>query len=165
MRTVAGRLGDLRRKEVPAGLSARAPTTLHFYDRYAQVHRDHVAAQPEHALHAHVEEREDLQELLEAGTLFDVLLHDRWVGVVAAELGVQHGLRGAIVNELLLDPSVRGRGYGKHLSTLLAQQLPAPDDEFLLGTIHLDNTAAYRSAITAGRRDVGGEIILALAGA
>jgi L-amino acid N-acyltransferase YncA len=103
-----------------------------------------------------------LEELRAAGTLFDVELHRRWVGVVAAEPGVQHGLRGAIVVELLLDPAARGKGYGKHLSTLLAQQLEAPDDWFLLGTIHLDNTAAYRSALAAGRRDVGGDVLLPL---
>ncbi len=75
---------------------------------------------------------------------------------------MQHGLRGAIIVELLLDPAVRGQGYGRHLSTLLAQHLQAPDDWFLLGTIHLDNQASYRSAIAAGRRDVGGEVIVTL---
>ena len=33
-----------------------------------------------------------------------------------------------------------------------------PDEEHLLGTIHADNVSAYRSALAAGRVDVGGEI-------
>ncbi len=162
MRNVAGGLGDLRRNPVPPGLTARPPASLHCYDRYTQIHRDQVAEHPEHAVHARLETREDLAELLAAGTLFEVVLHGRWVGVVAAEPGLQHGLRGAVTVELLLDPSARRQGYGRHLSTLLAQQLQAPDAQFLLGTIHLDNAPAYRSAIAAGRRDVGGEVILPL---
>jgi L-amino acid N-acyltransferase YncA len=75
---------------------------------------------------------------------------------------VQHGLRGSVVVELLLDPEVRGRGYGRHLSTLLAQLLDIPSQSFLLGTIALDNTASYRSALAAGRRDVGGEVVVPL---
>lgn len=113
-------------------------------------------------MHARLETREDLDELLAARMVFDVVLHGQWVGLIAAEPGVQHGLRGAIVVVLLLDPAVRGRGYGRHLSTLLAQHLPAPDDRFLLGTIHRDNTASYKSAIAAGRLDVGGEVIVTL---
>jgi len=162
LRNVAGRLRDLRRNTVPPGLTARSPESLHCYDRYAQIHREHVATHPEHAVHARLETREDLDELLAAGTVFDVVLHGQWVGLIAAEPSVQHGLRGAIVVELLLDPAVRGQGYGRHLSTLLAQHLQAPDDWFLLGTIHRDNTASYKSAIAAGRLDVGGEVIVTL---
>jgi hypothetical protein len=161
-RNVAGRLGDLRRNKVPPELSAEVASHLDFYDRYAQIHRDHVAHDPAHGLHTRIESREDLSELLHAGTLFEVLLNGRWAGLVAAEPRVQRGLRGAVVIELLLDLSVRGRGNGKHLSALLAQHVEAPDDQFLLGTIHVDNTAAYRSALASGRRDVGGEVIVPL---
>lgn len=162
MRNVAGQLGDLRRNGVPAELSVEIATGLDFYDRYAQIHRDHVVRETTHALHARLESRADLTELVDAGTLFHVLLSGRRAGLVAAEPGVQHGLRGAVVVELLLEPSVRGQGHGKHLSTLLAQHLEAPDDQFLLGTIHVDNAAAYRAAIASGRRDVGGEVVVPL---
>ncbi len=147
---------------MPPELSAEVASHLDFYDRYAQIHHDQVAREPAHALHSRIESREDLGELLEARTLFDVLLGGQWAGLVGAEPRVQHGLRGAVVVELLLDPSVRGRGYGKHLSTLLAQQVEAPDDQFLLGTIHVDNILAYRSALASGRQDVGGEVIVPL---
>ena len=161
-RNLAGRLGCLRENPVPAELSAERATDLHFYDRYARVHREQVARDPGHALRTRTETREDLTELLSAGTLFNVLVSGQWAGLLAAEPGVQHGLRGAVVIELLLDLSVRGRGYGKHLSTLLAKQMGMPDDQFVLGTIHVDNTPAYRSAIASGRHDVGGEVIVPL---
>ncbi len=107
-RNVAGRLGDLRRNSVPPELSVESATGLDFYDRYAQIHRDHVVREPAHALHARIESRADLTELVDAGTLFHVLLNGRWAGLVAAEPGVQHGLRGAVVVELLLEPSRTG---------------------------------------------------------
>jgi hypothetical protein len=37
-----------------------------------------------------------------------------------------------------------------------------PDDQFLLGTIHADNQTAYRSVLSAGRLDVGGEVVMPL---
>jgi GNAT superfamily N-acetyltransferase len=85
-----------------------------------------------------------------------------WAGILAAEPDCRRGVRGATVVELLLAPDYRGRGLGKHLSTLLAKALPLADDECLLGTIHADNTPAYRAALAAGRADVGGEVLVAL---
>ena len=162
LRNVAGRLDDLRANTVPPELDARPAQTLGFYQRYEEIHARQVAVDPEHALHTQIETREDLDELREAGTLFEVFRDDVWAGVMAVEPGVQRGLRGYIVIELLLDPGIRGRGYGKHLSGLLARHLDAAGDAFLLGTIHTDNLPSYRSAIASGRIDVGGEVLFDL---
>jgi GNAT superfamily N-acetyltransferase len=162
LRNLAGCIGDLRRNEVPAELTARTAHTLDFYRRYAEIYAGQVAADPAHALHTRLETSDDLDELREAGTLFEVLADGAWAGLIAAEPATSHGLRGFTVVELLLDPAFRGRGFGRHLSTLLAQGLDAPDTAFLLGTIHVDNTPAYRSAIASGRIDVGGEVLFDL---
>jgi hypothetical protein len=162
MRNLAGRMGELRRNAVPAELTARRAPGLDFYSRYSRIHHDQVARDPQHAVHTRLETRADLAALREAGTLFEVRRHEQWAGVIAAEPATQHGLRGFTVIELLLDPAVRGHGYGRHLSTLLARHLEAPDDAFLLGTIHVDNHRAYRSALAAGRTDVGGEVVVDL---
>ena len=94
--------------------------------------------------------------------LFDILVDGQWAGIVAAESDARRGVRGATVIELILDHPFRGQGYGRHLSTLLARALPFSDDECLMGTIHAENTAAYRSALAAGPVDVGGEIVIPL---
>ena len=161
-RLVAAPFGELRARAVPSGLTVRPATDLAFVDRYERIHRDHVARQPSHARHSQVEEIEDLQRWLEAGTLFEVFVDGHWSGVLAGEPRVVHGTRGATVVEILLDDPVRGRGYGKHLSALLAQNLTLPDDEILSGTIHVDNTPSMRSALGAGRVDVGGDVIVPL---
>lgn len=158
MRQVVGKLHDLRQRPTPPELSTTPRRDTAFYDRYQQIHEQHVAEHPAHARHARLETRADLAELADQGLLHDVLVDEEWAGIVAAEPGSKHGVRGATVVELLLDPLRRRRGYGRHLSVLLARALPLPDHQCLLGTIHADNTPAYRAALAAGRVDVGGEI-------
>jgi hypothetical protein len=161
-RQLVGLLGDLRRRSTPPELSAVPRADLAFYDRYQQLYDDDVARDPAHARHTRTESREDLQELAGQGLLFDVEVDGAWAGIVAAEPDARRGVRGATVIELILDHRFRGRGYGKHLSTLLARGVPLPDDQCLMGTIHADNRTSYRSARAAGRVDVGGEIVVPL---
>lgn len=160
MRLLAAPLRELRDRAVPPELTARDAVDLSWYDRYAAVHARHVAADPAHEVHARLETRPALDRLRTEGVVLEVLLDGRWAGVLAAEPDVEHGLRGARVIELLLEDAVRGRGLGRHLSTLLARRVPLPDDEVLFGTIHLANVAALRSALGAGRIDVGGEVVI-----
>jgi GNAT superfamily N-acetyltransferase len=162
LRQVVGRLGDLRQRTTPAHLTATRRTDVDFYDRYQAIHQRHVDREPQHARHTRCETRDDLQALADRGTLFDVRVDEKWAGVLAAEPGVHSGIRGFIVVELLIDEAYRGQGYGRHLSTLLAKALPGDDDLFLIGTIHRHNTAAYHAALSAGRIDVGGEIVIPL---
>jgi GNAT superfamily N-acetyltransferase len=162
MRQLVGLLGDLRRHETPPELICTPRADTAFYGRYRQIHDAHVAQDPDHARHARCEDEADLQELADQGLLYDVHIHDTWAGILAAEPEDRHGIKGTTVIELLLDHPYRGRGYGKHLSTLLAKVLPMPDQTCLMGTIHADNVTAYRSALRVGRIDVGGEIRIPL---
>ena len=106
--------------------------------------------------------RQDLQDLADRGYLFDVRVDGDWAGVLAAEPDARRGVRGATVVELILDhslPRSRVRAAPEHPAV---PGLPLPDDECLLGTIHADNVTSYRSALAAGRVDVGGEIVIPL---
>ncbi|MGI8700166.1 MAG: hypothetical protein ACR2JU_03000 [Nocardioidaceae bacterium] len=161
-RQVVGLLGELRRRETPPELSAAPRTDTTCYGRYQQIHAVHVAQDPAHARRARCEHREDLARLAGQGMLFDVRVNGAWAGILAAESDARRGIRGATVVELILDHGYRGLGYGQHLSTLLAKALPLPDEDCLMGTIHAENHAAYRSALRAGRVDVGGEIVIPL---
>jgi GNAT superfamily N-acetyltransferase len=162
LRQVVGILGDLRARRTPPNLSTRPRTNTDFYARYRAIHQAHVEADPRHARHARCEEEEDLSELAGTGLLHDVLVEGVWAGIVAAEPDSRRGVKGATVVEVLLDPEHRGRGFGKHLSPLLAKALPMADDECLMGTIHADNAPAYQAALGAGRVDVGGEVRISL---
>lgn len=162
MRHLAGRLGDLRARDVPASLTTAPRRDTSFYDDYRRIHEEHVARDPEHARRARFEDRADLRELAAQGLLHDVLVDGAWAGIVAAQPDSRCGLHGATVVELMLDHPFRGAGHGRHLSVLLARALPMPDAQQLFGSIHVDNVPAYRAALAAGRVDVGGEVVLPL---
>ena len=162
LRQVVGLLGDLRAREAPSGLSVTPRHDTDFYGHYQALFDHDVALDPAHGRHTRVEDRGDLQDLADRGYLYDVLVDGAWAGLLAAEPDARRGVRGATVVELILDHEHRGRGYGRHLSTLLARAVPLPDDQCLLGTIHADNLTSYRSALAAGRVDVGGEIVIPL---
>jgi GNAT superfamily N-acetyltransferase len=162
LRQVVGTLGDLRARRVPPDLKTSPRTDTDFYDRYRAVHEAQVESDPQHARHARIEDEDDLQELARRGLLHDVLVEGVWAGIVAAEPDCRRGINGATVVELLLLEEYRGLGLGMHLSPLLAKALPMADDECLMGTIHADNAPAYKAALAAGRRDVGGEVRITL---
>ncbi|SDT44585.1 hypothetical protein [Microlunatus soli] len=160
-RLLVGEIGELRSRPVTPGLDTR-PHHVDGYPGYRAIYERDQAADRVRRRWAQPEDREDFVRLAEAGMIFDVLVDGEWAGVVAAEIESKGGIHGAVVQELTLDQRFRGRGYGNQLSLLLARALPLDDDQLLLGTIHTDNVTAYRSALRAGRIDVGGEILIPL---
>ena len=161
-RLVAGQLGLLRSRSTAPELSVRPLSDMSFYDDYAGLYEQHAQRRPEHRLQARPESREDFAGLIKTQSAWSVQVHGVQAGVIAARPGTAGGCRGAVVHELVLAPKFCGRGYGQHLSVLLAQQLAMPDDQFLFGTIRFDNHAARHAALSAGRQDIGGELIIDL---
>jgi GNAT superfamily N-acetyltransferase len=161
-RLLACPLGSLRARHPPSELSLRPATDLRHYDAYLGLYAKHRERDPAHAFYARPRTREEFAALVKAGSLWTVELADEPAGVLAAQDGVARGVRGACVNELVLDPAHCGQGYGPHLSVLLAHHLPHSDNQFLFGTIHAGNTPAYLAARRAGRTDIGGEVIATL---
>ena len=163
-RFLAAPISALIGGDVPPGLSARPAPDLRRYAE-AQAAYDAVNVQhPDHTEQANLESKEDLQESLEAGTLFDVLVRGEWAGYVAATENAEAdtlGLSAYVVQELILSPQFRGQGYGAALSTLLARALP-DQGRILIGTIHAENRGAITAALRAGRVDVGGWVQLKL---
>lgn len=157
-RFLAAPILDLRagQQPVPAELSVARAQSLDGYElaqaAYADVDREH-SGHPEQAA---LQDADDLEESMTAGTLFDVMVDGEWAGLLAATPeGETLGLPAYVVQELVLDARFRGRGHGAHLTTLLARALPDAS-RVLLGTIHADNRGALQAAQKAGRVDVGG---------
>ena len=123
---------------------------------------------PAHARQAQILDAEQLQEAIDAGLMFDVLVQGEWAGYAGVHPDEDLGLPSYSVQELLLSPAFRGRGSGAHLTTLLTRAIlaarPEEPGRVLFGTIHPDNTGAYPAALRAGRTDVGGWVQLPLQG-
>lgn len=164
-RFLAAPLGQLAVQAVPDQLTLEPTADVAHYDEatdaYASLDRSH----PEHRRQARIETRADLGDLARAGLLFDVFVHDRWSGYVAAEAGHKLGLAGFTVAELILTEPARGHGLGRFLTTVLARALldQGRSEQILIGTIHHDNAGALRAARQAGRHDIGGWVTYPLA--
>ncbi len=164
-RFLAAPIRDLQPRDVPPGLALIPAAGVDHYDdaqrAYAAVDADH----PLHTQQAALQDRDDLQEAADAGMLFDVTVDGNWAGYVSATLDSADtaGLPTYVVQEIILTPEYRGRGYGSHLSNLLAASLP-DQTRLLTGTIHAANTGARTAALEAGRHDIGGWLQLPLGG-
>jgi len=141
---------------VPSALALRPASSVANYDHARHAYDAMRNLHPEHAGQASLQSEEDLRESAESGMLFEVLIDGRWAGYVSAICNSDSlGLPGYVVQELILAPEHRGRGYGPHLTTLLARSLPE-SESVLVGTIHANNRGAMQAALSAGRVDVGG---------
>ena len=152
--------------DVPPELSLRPTLDFTHYAEAQAAYADVDAQHPQHPGQAALQDQADLQESIEAGTLFDVLVRGEWAGYVGATEaedaeGDTLGLSAYVVQEIILAPAFRGRGYGAALSTLLARSLP-DQSRVLIGTVHAENRGAVTAALRAGRVDVGGWVQVAL---
>lgn len=157
-RFLAAPLSALATQQAPPELSLSPTRDLSRYQGAQVAYASVDAAHPAHVGQAHLQGEEDVQESIEAGTFFDVLVNGTWAGYVGATHeteGDTLGLDAYVVQELILASEFRGRGYGAALSTLLARALPQRE-RVLIGTIHAENVGAVRAARGAGRVDVGG---------
>lgn len=160
-RFLAAPLSDLRSNTSPPDLTLRPAVNLAHYDNARAAYRSVDRSHPNHPRQAAIQDRESLEQSRQAGLLFDVLLGQDWAGYAAILPKGMLGLPGFTVQELILAEHARGRGLGRHLSTLLARI--APDDEgVLIGTIHRDNLGSLGAASDAGRHDVGGSFYIPL---
>lgn len=154
-RVLAAPIHTLRGHPVPDGLTLIPTTTT---ERYADAQAAYDAVDADHPHHpeqARLLSVEDLQETIDAGTMFDIHWRGGWAGYAGTLAHPQLGLDAQVVQELLLAPQARGQGLGADLSTLLARHLPDPA-QVLSGTIHGRNRGALSAATHAGRLDVGG---------
>ncbi len=88
--------------------------------------------------------------------MFKVLVDGEWAGVFAGLPTCEHGLRGYLVVEEVLDTPYRGHGLGPALQRHFIDQLPVGKGDLVFGTIDATNRPSIRTAIKVGRADVGG---------
>ncbi|OLV17920.1 hypothetical protein [Deinococcus marmoris] len=154
-RVLAAPLAELAGGEVAPELSLKPTADLSNYADAQAAYAAVDAAHPKHPGQAGLLSEEDLQDTIDAGTMFDVIWRGGWSGYAGTLPETQLGLSAQVVQEMLLAPHARGHGLGSSLSILLARHLPA-DGRVLSGTIHGENRGAQTAARRAGRHDIGG---------
>ncbi len=154
-RVLAAPLAELGGREAAPGLRLKPTADLSHYADAQAAYAAVDAAHPKHPGQAGLLSEEDLQDTINAGTMFDVVWCGGWSGYAGTLPEIQLGLSAQVIQEMLLAPHARGHGFGSSLSTLLARHLPA-DGRVLSGTIHGENRGAQMAARRAGRHDIGG---------
>jgi L-amino acid N-acyltransferase YncA len=137
-------------------VALRPGTAEQLAGRAADIYRTAASSSPDLAWWANPEDAESLAACEAEGLLFEVVADGDPAGVVAALRYDDHGMRGFSVQEICLDDRHRGRRLAPGVMQRLLEQLPARRGDVLWGTIHPDNAASLRNALSIGRTPVGG---------
>jgi hypothetical protein len=148
----------LERPRVPAydRIVLRRGAAEPLAERVADIYRGLGERNPELVLWATPEDAESLAECETEGLLFEVVVEGDPAGVVAAVRDDAHGMRGFSVQEICLDVQHLGQRLAPGVMDHLLESLPAGQGDVLWGTIHPDNAASLRNALSVGRGIVGG---------
>ena len=101
-RFLAAPILELINSDVPPELSTRPAQDLSRYAEAQAAYADVDAQHPQHTEQAALQDQADLQEGIEAGTLFDVLVRGEWAGYVGATENAEGdtlGLNAYVVQE------------------------------------------------------------------
>jgi GNAT superfamily N-acetyltransferase len=159
MHLLAAPAGDIAGRPDAVGLgrvALRASAGLDFYPQYEAAYAQMLDDRP--ALRGEVgpESRESLSECLAQGLLREVFVDDAWSGLIAARRDLIAGVRGLQVVEIVLTRDARGQGLGPAVHQRFARLVAATDlTTILMGTIWAKNTPSLRTALRAGRLEVG----------
>jgi GNAT superfamily N-acetyltransferase len=163
-RVLAAPLMTMLTHPKPEGLervSLRRANDLEFYPRYLDTYAVIYQERPWLPHESGPESLEDMQEYLETGHVFEVLVDGQWAGITGAEhRSDEFALKGFVVIEMLLAKFARGQGLGAAVQYRLAEalQTSSQPDDVLYGTIGSNNPPMLKTATRVGRVDLGGWI-------
>ena len=137
-------------------VALRRGAGLDFYPRYEVAYERMLDARPHLKGEVRVESRESLAECLGQGLLCEAFVDGAWSGLIAARRDSIAGVRGLQVAEIVLVESARGQGLGpavhQRFARLVAEADPAA---IVMGTISARNLPSLRTALRAGRLEIG----------
>jgi hypothetical protein len=167
-RVLAAALSDMRSGDKPAGyerVTLKRAQSMDFYEPYAAAYAAVHRERPWLPSQAEAMAMDQAQDCIQTGYVFEVFVDGVWAGVVGAEKrDDEFGLQGFVVTEMVLSGSARGQGLGCAVQVRLAealQPLGEPSD-LLYGTIGAENPPMLKTALRAGRLDIGGYMWVSL---
>jgi hypothetical protein len=134
----------------------RRAASLDFYPRYAAAYEQVLDERPYLQGEVSSESRASLAGCLEEGLLFEVLVDGAWSGIIAARGDMIAGMRGVHVVEIVLIKAARGQKLGPAVHQRFARSVAANDPAaIIMGTIAAENAPSLRTALRAGRLEIG----------
>jgi L-amino acid N-acyltransferase YncA len=155
---VAAPAGSLAARANAPGLARvalRPASGLDFYSRYEAAYAQMLDERPGLKDEIGAESRESLGECLEQGLLYEVLIEGVWSGLIAARHDLVAGVRGLQVVEIVLTRAARGQGLGPAVHQHFARAAANDPATIIMGTISAKNAPSLRTALRAGRMEIG----------
>jgi hypothetical protein len=162
-RLVIGRLPAIR--ELPA---AHLPNRFSFHtesaavchEQYALAYDDFLSRSVTMEGRMRAESRDTLEECERAGALLALRDGDRLAGLMAARPQTLRGVKGWEIVEEFLWSDYRGQGLAVGMQRCFTSALDSLRGELVFGEIHDMNLPSLRTALRAGRTDVGGWVFV-----
>jgi hypothetical protein len=145
---------------LPAGLALSPDRTGDSYSEYAGLFEEFWRERPSWRGELPVTPEDEYRRCAQQGRLIAVEYGGRIAGIFAARLGTVFGLRGWEMLDEILGQHLRGRGLAPALQRHFLATLDPAQAPLIWGTIGEGNTPSWRTAVRAGRKDVGGWIFL-----
>jgi len=163
-RLVIGRLREIR-EGAPAPLPARfsfgPESAAACYDEYARAYAEFLDASPVMEGRITAESQRSLDECARAGALFSLRDGDRLAGLMAARPDNARGINGWLIVEEFLWPDYRGQRMAPAMQRRFTSGLDTSKGQLVFGEILDMNVPSLRTAVRAGRTDVGGWVFVA----
>lgn len=125
-------------------------TDLTFYEKYAEEYEAVLSENPMFE-NERIESREDIEYYISNGTIYKVIINEKYAGVYILNKTKMNYLNGYYVIEQFLFKEFRNRNFAAALQRKTIDNIEAEENEFIFGTIHPDNKASLRTAVKCGR--------------
>lgn len=159
---VVGRIQEIRGRpafdSIP-GLSFRPFRFESDLEWYRSAYEEFHASLPHLKEWVPLTDEEELRRSEEDGLIFVVEIAGRLAGLIAAEKRGLLGASGAYMNELLLVPPFKGRGFAPAIQRKFIDEF-LTDVELIWGTIDSRNLSSMRTALRVGRKVIRSEYFL-----
>jgi len=136
-------------------VSLHSANSLSWYSDYQKGFDEIYKKWPAFIEMAQVESKETLNELIEKKLLFEIEIEGKWAGIIAANSGSDYFFNGYYIVEEFLTENFRGKKLASSVQRHLINKLTSNSNEMLFGTIHYDNPASLRTALSAKRKAIG----------
>lgn len=163
-RYIVGNVKDISGRSVPLGYERiqllrliEAPEPQWYQAAYAAFHQ----MSPDLAAWVPMTDREELQNCVDDGLLYRVLVDGNHAGLIGGRREPLLGRPGVYMTELLLTAPWRGQGLAQALQRNFIDHL-SPEIDLVWGTIDAKNLPSTRAALKVGRVPIRTEFFLPL---
>jgi len=138
-------------------ITLQRPENTDFYSLYKGTLDFFIEENPGSEKYVFTLEKDELEKLLEMGTLFCTYIDDQWAGIMACDEASIQYLNGYLIVEECLTKKYRGKHFAAAIQRKMIEMLPGNEQTLVFGEIHDENIPSRKTASRNGRIVTGSE--------